>query len=103
MATSTIVIADGVASPILDAHWGMGKTMDFFAETFGRNSFDDMGSIVYQIVDVPNHVIEGGNNAFASRNPGVFSYMVYGMGDGVTMRPLVELDVMAHEFSHQVT
>lgn len=103
LATSTIVIADGVASPILDAHWGMEKTMDFFAETFGRNSFDDMGSIVYQIVDVPNHVIEGGNNAFASRNPGVYSYMVYGMGDGVTMRPLVELDVMAHEFSHQIT
>lgn len=100
---TTIVVNSETGDPALDAHWGMGKTLDYFSETFGRNSFDDQGSIVFQIVDVPDHVISNGNNAFASTTQGQSSYMVYGMGDGSTMRPVVELDVMAHEYSHQVT
>lgn len=101
--TTTIVVDSNTGDPALDAHWGMGKTLDYFSQTFGRNSFDDRGSIVFQLVDVPNHVIEDGNNAFATTAQGQFSYMVYGMGDGVSWKPVVELDVMAHEFSHQVT
>lgn len=92
-----------VATPLMDAHWGMEQTLDYFSEKFERSSFDDYGSTVYQLVDVPNHVINGGQNAFATTYQGEFSYMVYGMGDGYFMKPVVELNVMAHEFSHQVT
>ena len=99
---SQVIIVDA-ATPVFDAHWGMGKTLDYFSETFGRNSFDDQGSFVYQLVGVPYHVIEDGNNAFATTSQNEFSYMVYGLGDGINMKQVVELDVMAHEFSHQVT
>lgn len=100
--TGTVVVNDGAANPLYDAHWGMEKTLDYFSETFGRNSFDGYGSKVYQFVDVPD-VFPDGNNACAFTVKGQVSYMLYGMGDGASLRPLVELDIMAHEFSHQVT
>ncbi len=99
---SQVIIVDA-ATPAFDAHWGMGKTLDYFAETFGRNSFDDQGSFVYQLVGAPYHVISDGLNAFATTTQNEYSYMVYGLGDGAIMKQVVELDVMAHEFSHQVT
>jgi len=103
-ATTKVTIEGGVPNPIFDAHWGMEKTIDYYKETFGRNSFDDYGSSIYQIVNVPDHVIpDGNNNAFATYVEGQFGYMVYGMGNGTTNLPFVELNIMAHEFAHLVT
>ena len=43
--------------PFLDAHWGMEKTIDFYRENFNRNSYDNKGSIVYQLVNHPSSSI----------------------------------------------
>jgi len=97
--------------PLLDAHWGMEKTLDFYKETFNRYSFDNKGSIVYQLVNQPSDTFLLASlpmNAFAI-NYQPFP-MVYGMGKILSesnaimsMNPLVSIDIMAHEFSHLVT
>lgn len=88
--------------PAYDAHWGMEKTYDYFKNTFNRNSFDGNSSEIIQLINPPislNKTLP--NNAFAiTESPYM---MVYGMGDGSYMKPVVALDVMAHEFSHLVT
>ena len=100
--------------PFLDAHWGMEKTIDFYREKFNRNSYDNQGSIIYQLVNPPSTGlgILGGIYANACAlgeyDPAL---MIYGMGmissksDQITncMNPVVSLDIMAHEFSHLVT
>lgn len=100
--------------PFLDAHWGMEKTIDFYREKFNRNSFDNKGSIVYQLVNQPSSSlgILGGMYANACAlgelNP---CLMIYGMGMVSSKsdyyadcaNPFVEIDIVAHEFSHLVT
>lgn len=93
----------GAPSPILDAHWGMEQTYDFYANVFERNSFDDLGSPIYQFVNVSDTIITNGNNAYASYTNGESAYMVYGMGDGTRRNPFVDLTVTAHEYSHLIT
>lgn len=87
-------------NPALDAHWGMEETHDFYNQEFGRNSYDGHGA------EVRNYI----NGTFATMgtqtNAAALSYygsMVYGMGDGESMGPVVGLDVMGHEFTHMVT
>jgi Zn-dependent metalloprotease len=47
---------------------------------------------------------EGQNNAFANNDEMHNCYvMEYGIGDGVEMRPVVALDILAHEYTHLVT
>ena len=97
--------------PTADVHWGMGKTLDFYKEVFGRESFDDNGSPVYNLV----YNADEEENAFlttprcnacaiGTQHP---YPMLYGMGGmslfGKDMRPVVELSVMAHEFTHIIT
>ena len=94
-------------SAVVDIHWGMEKTLDFYKEIFNRDSYDDEGAPVYNLVflendeDAPTLIDTDLDNAAASSglepNP-----MVYGMGNK-EMKPCVELSVMAHEFSHLVT
>ena len=95
--------------PVVDIHWGMARTLDFYKEKFDRNSYDDQGSPVYNLVYVhegTDTFLKGSrNNAAAIQNP---PYpMVYGMGGAVGSRfvlnPLVELSVMSHEFTHVIT
>lgn len=100
--------------PFLDAHWGMEKTIDFYREKFNRNSYDNKGSIVYQLVNPPSSLVGPMERMFANASaveeidP---SFMLYGMGYVSSnssmrlssMRPLVCVDVMAHEFTHLVT
>ena len=100
--------------PFLDVHWGMEKTIDFYHEKFNRNSYDDQGSMVYQLVNQPSTPLGllGGMYANAcaigEQNPAL---IIYGMGmissnsehASTSMNPLVSLDIMAHEFSHLVT
>jgi|GEM_PF-2757909 len=96
--------------PSVDVHWGMQQTHDWYKQTLGRDSYDGHGAPIYNILFAPrgNFFIgmsTGNNNAFADFNPkfGDGYVMEYGIGDGVAMRPVVSIDVMAHEFTHLVT
>ena len=96
--------------PIADIHWGMAKTLDFYKEVFGRDSYDGNGSPVYNLYyNLPEY--EDSFLAFAIDNAAALSSnapypMLYGTG-GLSLtgaiRPVVELSVMAHEFTHIVT
>ncbi|MBW6483065.1 MAG: M4 family metallopeptidase [Vicingaceae bacterium] len=89
--------------PALDIHWGMEKTYDFYMSAFNRNSYDGSGSIIKQYLNSPlTQPSQNGdpNNAFAMNAP--YNIMVYGMGDGQLMNPVVGLDVEGHEFTHMV-
>jgi len=88
--------------PAVDVHWGMEKTYDFYMSAFSRNSYDGSGSVIKQYV---NPLIMNGNSGYpnnASAFPSPYNIMSYGMGDGVSMNPLVGLDVEGHEFTHMV-
>ena len=87
-------------NPALDVHWGMEKTFDFYNSVFGRNSFDGAGSTIKNFVNGTMEVAGTQNNAFAL--PAPYDLMVYGMGDGIEMDPLVGIDVEGHEFTHMV-
>lgn len=94
-------------SAMVDIHWGMEKTLDFYKEVFERDSYDDEGSPVYNLVFLNNDEDENTIIDNELSNAGAIDEwapypMVYGMGDK-TMTPCVELSVMAHEFSHLIT
>lgn len=76
----------------VSVQWAAEKTYEYYFLRHGRNSFDNHGSTILSLV----HVDEKMNNAFWSRNTLLF-------GDGSNNNPLVELDVVGHEFSHGVT
>ncbi|MCO1596673.1 M4 family metallopeptidase [Micromonospora sp. RHAY321] len=80
-------------SAAVDAHFGAAKTFDYFKNTHARNGIFGNGT------GVPSRVHYGNNyvNAFWDG-----SRMTYGDGSG-NSRPLVSLDVAAHEMSHGVT
>lgn len=100
--------------PFLDAHWGMEKTIDFYREKFNRNSYDNKGSIVYQLVNHPSTYLGLLQGMYANAcaigelDP---CFMMYGTGYVSSnsdlrlgsIQPLVCVDVMAHEFTHLVT
>lgn len=89
--------------PAVDVHWGMEKTYDFYLNALSRNSYDGNGSIIKQYLNSPlTQPNQNGdpNNAFAMNAP--YNIMVYGMGDGQLMNPVVGLDVEGHEFTHMV-
>ncbi|WP_026211735.1 M4 family metallopeptidase [Longispora albida] len=75
----------------VDAHYGAAMTFDYFKNVHGRNGIFGNGT------GVPSRVHYGSNyvNAFWDG-----SQMTYGDGQG---RPLVSLDVAAHEMAHGVT
>ena len=94
-------------SAVVDIHWGMEKTLDFYEEVFNRDSYDDNGAPVYNLVFLTNDSetnllsipLFSAAAAFGGWKP---NPMLYGMGDD-TQKPCVELSVMAHEFTHLVT
>ncbi|WP_296685827.1 CUB domain-containing protein [Flavobacterium sp.] len=96
-------------NPALDVHWGMEKTYDFYLNVFNRNSFDGTGASIKNYLNPPLDVIKSANNndtaglpnnAFAAPSP--YNFMVFGLGDGIVMNPVVGLDVEGHEYSHMV-
>ena len=100
--------------PFLDAHWGMEKTFDFYREKFNRNSYDNKGAAIYQLLNHPSTGIGllGGMYANACAVGGYNPcLMIYGMGElssnnekmAKSTNPFVAVDIMAHEFSHLVT
>ncbi|MGK5518411.1 M4 family metallopeptidase [Micromonospora sp. URMC 107] len=80
-------------SAAVDAHYGAARTYDYFKNVHGRNGIFGDGR------GVPSRVHYGNNyvNAFWDG-----SRMTYGDGSG-NSRPLVSIDVAAHEMSHGVT
>ena len=98
--------------PAVDIHWGMGRTYDFYKEVFNRKSFDNQGSPIYNYMYLTNdknlsQMNSSLNNAAAITSDKPYP-MIYGMGGyyvgyGFFMKPVVELSVMSHEFTHIVT
>lgn len=79
------------------AHQNAGIVYDYYRTRFGRDSYDNRGSVIRSTV----HFSRRYNNAFWTPD---FRQMVYGDGDGVTFSPLsAALDVVAHELTHAVT
>ncbi|MGK4567983.1 M4 family metallopeptidase [Flavobacterium sp. 3HN19-14] len=87
-------------NPALDVHWGMEKTYEFYKTTLNRDSFDNAGSTIKNFVDGTMQIANTQNNAFALPPP--YSSMVYGLGDGNFLCPVVGLDVEGHEYTHMV-
>ncbi|MEV4638709.1 M4 family metallopeptidase [Actinoplanes sp. NPDC049548] len=80
-------------SAAVDAHYGAAKTYDYYNSTFGRRGIFNNGTGVPSRVHYGNAYV----NAFWDG-----AQMTYGDGSG-NARPLVSLDVAAHEMSHGVT
>jgi hypothetical protein len=80
---------------VRDAYQHASTTLDFYFETFGRNSVDGKGATITLHVNYDNHA----NNAYYG-GLGVF----YGSGDGTKFTYFSKaLDVTAHELTHGVT
>jgi Zn-dependent metalloprotease len=85
------------ATVAVDAHYGVSATWDYYRDVHGRNGIADDGVGAASRV----HYGRNYNNAFWS--DGCFC-MTFGDGDnGVTVMPLVALDIAGHEMSHGVT
>ncbi|KAF5227573.1 hypothetical protein FANTH_14736 [Fusarium anthophilum] len=79
---------------------GVGITVQFFHEVFGRNSIDDNGGTpLVTVHHDPDPKVRGYNNAFWN---GV--QVAFGDGDGITFDHFADsLDVIAHELTHAIT
>lgn len=78
-----------------EAYDGSGKTYDFFADVFGRNSIDDAGMRLDATV---HYGVRFANAQWNGRQ------MVYGDGDGrIFNRFTKAVDVIAHELTHGIT
>lgn len=91
-----------VASEAADAHYGVAKTWDYYASTFGRTGIYNDGVGVKSIVNVifQSAGYRGGGNAGWYGAP--YKFMAYGSGDS-TWYPVVAVDVAGHEMTHGVT
>jgi Zn-dependent metalloprotease len=79
----------------VDAHWGAEKTYDYYFEKHARNSIDNKG---FKLINMVHYGTSFGN-AYWDGNR-----MVFGYGDGVnTKNPLVSLDIIGHEITHGLT
>jgi Zn-dependent metalloprotease len=90
--SSTYVYTDPRHQTAVSVHWAAEKTFEYYFKNHSRNSYDNIGSTIRLLV----HVDQNLDNAFWSRNTLLF-------GDGSNNNPLVELDVVGHEFTHGVT
>ena len=77
----------------LDAHWAAEMTIDYFYETFGRNSLDDNN----QTVKIYVHFKEDMKNAKW------LDGVVLCGGGSEERGPHVALDIIAHELGHAIT
>lgn len=100
VTSTTTTFGDGTiksrASAAADAHYGAARTWDYYKSTHGRSGIGNDGKGATSKV----HYGTSYNNAFWS--DGCFC-MTYGDGDGKSLRPLVAIDVTAHEMTHGVT
>ena len=114
--TGTISVLDAQNNPNLDTYsyavsnstlWNNPKAVsamynttmvyDYLQQTFGRNSFDDKGSDMLCIINVPDENGQPNDNAFWN---GKFISM--GNGNVLFFPTAGALDVIGHEFGHAV-
>lgn len=84
------------ATVAVDAHYGAAMTWDYFKNVHGRLGIANDGRGASSRV----HFDSGFNNAFWSD---ACFCVTYGDGDGVSLNPLVALDVAGHEMTHGIT
>ncbi len=77
----------------LDVHFGATATYDYFLNKHNRNSIDDKG---YRLTNIVNY----GQNFVNAYWDG--TKMVFGDGDN-NIGPLVSLDIIGHEITHGLT
>ncbi|WP_198666911.1 M4 family metallopeptidase [Taibaiella helva] len=88
------------AGPQVDVHWASGKIYDYWKTQHNRSSYNDLDSPLINLVHFRQDPNEPWNNAAWTG-----SYMVYGDGTGENQggkKPLVALDVCAHEIGHGI-
>jgi Zn-dependent metalloprotease len=90
--SSTNVYTEARDQTGVSVQWAADKTFEYYFKNHGRSSYDNLNGTVRLLV----HVDQNLDNAFWSRNTLLF-------GDGSNNNPLVELDVVGHEFTHGVT
>jgi Zn-dependent metalloprotease len=79
----------------VDAHWGAEMTYDYYFLKHNRNSIDDKG---YKLINMVHYGSAFGNAYWDGTR------MVFGDGDGTnTKNPLVSLDIIGHEITHGLT
>ena len=76
-----------------EAHWVIGKTHDYFLNKHNWRGYDGFGSKLLAWVNV-------GNNWVNATGSGGKIYL--GEGDGESYGPLTAIDIVAHEFTHNV-
>jgi len=94
-----------IGTEYADVQWGMTNTIEYYANIHHHYSFDNDSTPVIQMVNVPSKAFPNAgfpDNACAIPD-GKNSMMFYGHGDGTLMNPLVQTDVLAHEFTHLVS
>ncbi|MFN8011297.1 MAG: M4 family metallopeptidase [Holophagaceae bacterium] len=89
---SSTTAANGQTAGV-DAHYGVGKTYDYYKNVLGRNGIDGAGRATYSRVHYSNSY----DNAFWSDSCFCMTY-----GDGSSFKTLTALDVAGHEMSHGV-
>ncbi|MEU6406628.1 M4 family metallopeptidase [Streptomyces sp. NPDC046985] len=83
-------------SAAVDAQYGVDKTLDFYAKTFGRKGIENNSQGAEAMVHFGDRIA----NAFWDPT---CDCMLYGDGDGqMFKKPLVALDVTGHELTHGV-
>ena len=86
--------------PAVDVHWGVRRVYNYFKNTHDRLSYDGNNAFLQSRINAQFWTGSGYSPNNASWN----GYeMAYGNGDGSTFRPLVDLDITAHELTHGVT
>jgi bacillolysin len=80
---------------VLDLHWGLQVTFDYFFSTHNRNSFDDAGASI-------NATYYKDGNLQAAHWSLNSKAIYIGRGDGTSTNPWSALDVVAHELSHGI-
>lgn len=108
------IVADAM-QPALDIHWSIQKAYDMYDTYFGVKGSDGKGSQLVNIVNPSNNVPFIDDNglpfnacALNGALPDPYNndtfYMFYGMGGVIAdYKPLVELPIIAHEYTHTVT
>lgn len=84
----------------VEVHWGMKVSYDYYINRHNRSSYDGNGSLIRNY----SNFTALGMNAAAIDQSGIVA-MVYGTGgteSGVTMNPVVGIDVAGHEYSHLI-
>ena len=49
-STSGSLVISPIPDGLFDVHWGMQKTVDFYSDFLGRNSFDNQGALIFNLV-----------------------------------------------------